>query len=101
MVSQFLHSGKGSFCHHLILQSLEPIGSRAPNMVADLKYRHIERSVSMNMALFCEAQGYPVPSFRCVDFVFFSEYVFVLFRACWSQGTYIFDGQYEFCFYKK
>ncbi|XP_017784824.1 PREDICTED: Down syndrome cell adhesion molecule-like protein Dscam2 isoform X11 [Nicrophorus vespilloides] len=47
----------------------EPVGSRAPSLVSDVKSVTIEKIVGHGLALPCQAQGYPKPSFRWFKFV--------------------------------
>nr|CAH7736155.1 unnamed protein product [Callosobruchus chinensis] len=42
----------------------KPIGSRAPKLQADSKVKYVERESKTDISIFCQAQGYPVPTFR-------------------------------------
>ncbi|KAK1126115.1 hypothetical protein K0M31_004756 [Melipona bicolor] len=57
---------------------LEPVGSKAPAFIGDVKGVWLEKGAGSSVVLPCPAQGYPVPSFRfialfmydvCVKFV--------------------------------
>lgn len=43
---------------------IEPVGTRAPRLLADSKLKYVEREGGFEVPLFCQAQGFPVPSFR-------------------------------------
>ncbi|XP_070851119.1 cell adhesion molecule Dscam1 isoform X2 [Drosophila suzukii] len=48
----------------------EPVGGKAPTLLSnDIKRSWIERMLSTNLALFCPAQGFPVPAFRWYKFI--------------------------------
>jgi hypothetical protein len=42
----------------------EPVGTRAPKLLADSKFKYVEREADSEIPVFCQAQGFPVPSFR-------------------------------------
>jgi hypothetical protein len=43
---------------------LEPVGFKAPKFSSEYKTFSLERAEKSPFTLFCQAQGYPVPSFR-------------------------------------
>jgi len=45
-------------------ESLEPIGSKAPTLVGEMKRGWKETIVRSSVVLMCPGQGHPVPSFR-------------------------------------
>lgn len=45
---------------------VEPVGSKGPKFSTDLKLIMFDRFVGQGLGLFCQAQGFPVPSFRYV-----------------------------------
>ncbi|XP_068899421.1 cell adhesion molecule Dscam1 isoform X17 [Tenebrio molitor] len=47
----------------------EPVGTRAPKLLADSKFKYVEREADSEIPVFCQAQGFPVPSFRWYKFV--------------------------------
>nr|XP_015838893.1 PREDICTED: Down syndrome cell adhesion molecule isoform X21 [Tribolium castaneum] len=47
----------------------EPVGTRAPKLLADSKFKYVEREAGLEIPVFCQAQGFPVPSFRWYKFV--------------------------------
>nr|CAH7736154.1 unnamed protein product [Callosobruchus chinensis] len=50
--------------NYLTISSLEPVGTRAPKLAAESKYKHSEKEAGTDVAMFCPAQGFPVPAFR-------------------------------------
>ncbi|XP_073989889.1 Down syndrome cell adhesion molecule 1 isoform X41 [Rhodnius prolixus] len=47
----------------------EPVGFKPPTMNADVKGSWIEKKVENSFSILCQAQGYPVPTFRWYKFV--------------------------------
>jgi len=61
-MSFFLHL---RFClKHLLSESSEPIGSKAPALIGEMKRGWKETIVRSSVILMCPGQGHPVPSFR-------------------------------------
>ncbi|KAL2740305.1 Down syndrome cell adhesion molecule-like protein Dscam2 [Vespula squamosa] len=57
--------------------SVEPVGSKAPALTGNLKGGWMENKAGSSIVLTCPAQGYPVPSFRCIISLFpFSSHGF-------------------------
>lgn len=52
------------YLKHSFYVSSEPIGSKAPALIGEMKRGWKEMITSSNIVLACPAQGYPVPSFR-------------------------------------
>jgi hypothetical protein len=47
-----------------ISHSLEPVGFKAPVFSSESKISLFEKPMNANIALFCQAQAYPVPMIR-------------------------------------
>ncbi|KAL2741315.1 Down syndrome cell adhesion molecule-like protein Dscam2 [Vespula maculifrons] len=59
---------------HILVQ---PVGSKAPALTGNLKGGWMENKAGSSIVLTCPAQGYPVPSFRCIILLFpFSSHGF-------------------------
>lgn len=43
---------------------LEPMGTRPPKLISNAKMTWFEENASKDLALLCQAQGYPSPLFR-------------------------------------
>ena len=48
----------------LLAISLEPVGAKLPTFSSDLQSSSITRKSGQGFGLLCQAQAYPVPSFR-------------------------------------
>lgn len=59
------------FCFKFYQNTLEPVGAKAPSISSDDKSRVITRPSTQNLAILCQLQGFPVPSFRLVRLLFF------------------------------
>lgn len=62
----FMYSDYKSFAFifRSLSESLEPIGSKAPALIGEMKRGWKETITRSSVVLTCPAQGYPVPSFR-------------------------------------
>lgn len=43
---------------------LEPLGTRAPKVTAESKFKYAEGEAGTDFPIFCPPQGFPVPSYR-------------------------------------
>lgn len=43
----------------------EPLGSKAPNVGDEMKWRTMVKQELSTTVMFCSAQAYPIPTFRC------------------------------------
>lgn len=43
---------------------LEPVGTRAPKVIAESKFKYSEAEAGADVPILCPPQGFPVPSFR-------------------------------------
>ncbi len=46
----------------------EPIGSRAPTFQSELNGNMLRRATGQSFALLCQAQAFPIPLMRLVEF---------------------------------
>ncbi|KAJ8967480.1 hypothetical protein NQ314_002794 [Rhamnusium bicolor] len=77
------HSGHGV---SLLCQAQEPVGTRAPKLMADSKYKHVERETNTEIPIFCQAQAYPVPSFRVSQFPHSGDFFLLLLEPVGVKG---------------
>lgn len=61
------HSGNVLYIPKLVFSFIEPVGTRAPKLTqADSKFKVAERDSGFDIPILCQAQGFPVPSFRYI-----------------------------------
>lgn len=48
----------------LVYIDVEPVGLRTPRLISDVKSTTIEKHNGHDLSLLCQAQGYPMPTFR-------------------------------------
>lgn len=53
----------------LLFLTLEPVGAKAPTFATDLQTVAFTRRIHQSFGLLCQAQAYPVPSFRYNEFL--------------------------------
>lgn len=58
----------GLFKLMLLFLTLEPVGAKAPTFATDLQTVAFTRRIHQSFGLLCQAQAYPVPSFRYYEF---------------------------------
>lgn len=67
----------------LLFLILEPVGAKAPTFATDLQTVAFTRRIHQSFGLLCQAQAYPVPSFRYNEFLNKVQFFFLL--VCTSK----------------
>ena len=72
------------FSQNVSLKFLEPIGGAKPKFSYTTKVLHMVHQADHSISLACPAQGFPIPTFRCVKFQFLKcRKISKTFRAHW------------------